>query len=130
MRPSLEHPFTPIVAEGQKGDKIDFMTFLRILYVKVLILFTTPTSVLYIFNRNRRQQYENEKLDEAVALVFRAPHSYTGENVVELSCHGGIYITRQVLRAVLEAGAKRWNIKLFAPLRCVVYEIDNGGFNA
>ena len=51
-------------------------------------------------------QYENEKLDEAVALVFRAPHSYTGENVVELSCHGGIYITRQVLRAVLEAGAK------------------------
>ena len=51
-------------------------------------------------------QYENEKLDEAVALVFRAPHSYTGENVVELSCHGGIYISRQVLRAVLEAGAK------------------------
>ena len=50
--------------------------------------------------------YENEKLDEAVALVFRAPHSYTGENVVELSCHGGIYITRQVLRAALEAGAK------------------------
>ena len=50
--------------------------------------------------------YEGEKLDEAVALVFRAPHSYTGENVVELSCHGGIYITRQVLRAVLEAGAK------------------------
>ena len=50
--------------------------------------------------------YENEKLDECVALVFRAPHSYTGENVVELSCHGGVYITRQVLRAVLEAGAQ------------------------
>lgn len=47
----------------------------------------------------------NEEIDEAVALVFRAPHSYTGEDVVELSCHGGIYITRQVLRAVLEAGA-------------------------
>ena len=46
-----------------------------------------------------------EELDEAVALVFRAPHSYTGENVVELSCHGGVYITKQVLRAVLEAGA-------------------------
>ena len=48
--------------------------------------------------------YEGEKLDEAVALVFRAPHSYTGENVVELSSHGGVYITRQVLRAVLDAG--------------------------
>ena len=30
---------------------------------------------------------DGEELDEAVALVFRAPHSYTGENVVELSCH-------------------------------------------
>ena len=48
---------------------------------------------------------DGEKLDEAVALVFRAPNSYTGENVVELSCHGGIYITKQVLRAVLDAGA-------------------------
>lgn len=47
----------------------------------------------------------NEEIDEAVALVFKAPHSYTGEDVVELSCHGGIYITRQVLRTVLEAGA-------------------------
>lgn len=49
--------------------------------------------------------YEGEELDEAVALVFKAPNSYTGENVVELSCHGGIYITKQVLRAVLDAGA-------------------------
>lgn len=47
----------------------------------------------------------NEEIDEAVALVFKAPHSYTGEDVVELSCHGGIYITRQVLRTVLDAGA-------------------------
>lgn len=47
----------------------------------------------------------DEKIDEAVALVFRAPHSYTGEDVVELSCHGGIYITKQVLRAVFNSGA-------------------------
>lgn len=46
-----------------------------------------------------------EEVDEAVALVFKAPHSYTGEDVVELSCHGGVYITKQVLRAVLDAGA-------------------------
>ena len=47
-----------------------------------------------------------EIIDEAVALVFRAPHSYTGEDVVELSCHGGMYVTRRVLRAVLSHGAK------------------------
>lgn len=48
---------------------------------------------------------DGEKLDEVIASVFRKPHSYTGENVVELSCHGGIFITREVLRIVMEAGA-------------------------
>ncbi len=47
-----------------------------------------------------------EKIDEAIALVFLAPHSYTGENVVEISCHGGLFITKEVLRTVIEAGAK------------------------
>ena len=45
-------------------------------------------------------------LDDCVALVFRAPHSYTGENVVEFSCHGGVYLLQRVLRAVIEAGAR------------------------
>lgn len=46
-----------------------------------------------------------ETVDEAIATVFREPNSYTGENVVELSCHGGLFITREVLRIVLENGA-------------------------
>ena len=49
--------------------------------------------------------YEKEYIDDAVVLVFKAPNSYTGEDVVEISCHGGLYITKRVLRAVLEAGA-------------------------
>lgn len=48
---------------------------------------------------------EEELLDDAVALVFTAPNSYTGEDVVEISCHGGMYITKRVLRAILKAGA-------------------------
>ena len=48
---------------------------------------------------------DGEPVDEAVALVFRAPKSYTGEDVVELSCHGGLFVTRQALRSVLNAGA-------------------------
>lgn len=47
----------------------------------------------------------DEKLDEVVVTVFKAPHSYTGENVLEISCHGGMYITKQVLRAVINSGA-------------------------
>lgn len=46
-----------------------------------------------------------ERIDEAVATVFLAPHSYTGEDVVELSCHGGLYLLRRVLDSVLAAGA-------------------------
>ncbi|MBR5562357.1 MAG: tRNA uridine-5-carboxymethylaminomethyl(34) synthesis GTPase MnmE [Clostridia bacterium] len=49
--------------------------------------------------------YNNEKIDEAVCLVFRAPASYTGEDVAEISCHGGLFVTKQVLRAALDAGA-------------------------
>lgn len=50
--------------------------------------------------------FDNEKpIDEAICLVFRAPHSYTGENVVEINCHGGIFITQKILRLVLENGA-------------------------
>ena len=44
-------------------------------------------------------------VDEAICLVFRAPHSYTGENVVEINCHGGIFITQKILRLVLDNGA-------------------------
>ncbi len=45
-------------------------------------------------------------LDEAIALVFASPASFTGEDVVEFSCHGGLVILKNVLRAVLAAGAK------------------------
>ena len=40
-----------------------------------------------------------------MALLFRAPKSYTGENVVEISCHGGLLVTDKVLKAAFEAGA-------------------------
>ena len=46
------------------------------------------------------------KLDDGVLLVYRAPHSYTGEDAAEITCHGGVLITRRVLRACLEAGAR------------------------
>lgn len=49
---------------------------------------------------------KEEQIDEAVATVFLEPKSYTGENVCEISCHGGQYVTSAVLRAVLAAGAQ------------------------
>ena len=47
-----------------------------------------------------------ELLDDGVLLMYRAPHSYTGEDTAEISCHGGIYVTRRVLSACVKAGAQ------------------------
>ena len=50
---------------------------------------------------------DGREIDDGIATVFRAPRSYTGEDTVEVSCHGGILITEKVLEAALEAGARQ-----------------------
>ena len=47
-----------------------------------------------------------ESVDDGMAVVFRAPSSFTGEDTVELYCHGGVLVTRRVLSAALLAGAR------------------------
>lgn len=47
-----------------------------------------------------------ERLDDCILTVFKAPHSYTGEDVVEISCHGGLFISRKILRTALKNGAE------------------------
>ena len=49
------------------------------------------------------------KVDEVLATYFRAPNSYTGEDVVEISCHGGVLVTRRVLDLLLANGARMAN---------------------
>ncbi len=48
-------------------------------------------------------------LDEVVVVPFRAPHSYTGEDLVEISCHGGQVVTREILSLCVEDGARLAN---------------------
>ena len=50
---------------------------------------------------------ENEFIDDGIALFFRAPHSFTGENTVELSVHGGSYVLSKVMEALVYAGARQ-----------------------
>ncbi len=47
------------------------------------------------------------RIDDGMAVRFAAPHSFTGEDTVEISCHGGILVTARVLGAVLAAGARQ-----------------------
>ncbi|MCK5171212.1 MAG: tRNA modification GTPase, partial [Bacteroidales bacterium] len=50
---------------------------------------------------------DNDKIiDEVVVSIFKGPHSYTGENVVEISCHGSEYIQQQILQLFIKNGAR------------------------
>lgn len=65
-----------------------------------------PLSASHGYTAHYGRLHDREgEFDEAVATVFRAPRSYTGEDVVELSCHGGLYLVQRTLRAVLDHGA-------------------------
>lgn len=48
----------------------------------------------------------DNKLDEAVISLFKGPHSYTGEDIVEISCHGSPFVQQQVLQVIVKHGAR------------------------
>ena len=50
--------------------------------------------------------FEGREIDDGILTVFRAPRSFTGEDVCEISCHGGIFVTNLVLRAIISNGAE------------------------
>ncbi len=49
---------------------------------------------------------EEKIIDEVIVSLYKAPHSYTGENIVEVSCHGSQYIQQQILQLFIRSGAK------------------------
>lgn len=53
-----------------------------------------------------RIQRENELLDEVLCSVFRAPHSFTGEDTVEIACHGSVYIQQTLLQWLIDTGCR------------------------
>jgi tRNA modification GTPase len=48
----------------------------------------------------------NELIDEVVVSIFRAPHSFTGEDVIEITCHGSIYIQQRILQLLITKGVR------------------------
>ena len=48
----------------------------------------------------------NESLDEVVLTIFRSPRSYTGEDIVEISCHGSAYVQQSIIKAAVKRGAR------------------------
>jgi tRNA modification GTPase len=51
-------------------------------------------------------EYQGNTIDEGLYLIFKQPHSYTGEDVVEITCHGSVFIQQQILQALTQSGAR------------------------
>src|SRR5258708_17989178 len=49
---------------------------------------------------------QDGKIDQVLGTYFRAPHSYTGQDLIEISCHGGILVTQQILASLLRHGPR------------------------
>lgn len=63
-------------------------------------LCATPANTI----RHGRIERNGEQLDDVLCSVFRAPHSFTGEDTVEIACHGSLYIQQELLRWLIDAG--------------------------
>jgi len=50
--------------------------------------------------------YEDDLIDQAIVLYFKAPHSFTGEDIVEFQCHGGMIVAQEILDTVLSLGVR------------------------
>jgi tRNA modification GTPase len=60
------------------------------------------------------QNKENELIDESIVIYFKAPYSFTAEDVVEIQCHGGFIVAQSILKATLAHGARLANAGEFS----------------
>lgn len=60
-----------------------------------------------LYHGEIREPESGRLIDEVLLAVMRKPHSYTGENVVEIHCHGGAFLSRKILALVLAQGARQ-----------------------
>ena len=82
----------------------------RVFFPKSGKALSSLSSNLTVYGEIRMPSYDGNLspvVDDGMAVCFRAPRSFTGEDTVEISCHGGILITSRVLSAILAAGARQ-----------------------
>jgi tRNA modification GTPase len=75
-------------------------------------VFQSPKSDKKLANQNPNTLHfgsisdGDELIDEVVVAIFRAPHSFTGEDVVEITCHGSVYIQQRILQLLITKGSR------------------------
>ena len=49
---------------------------------------------------------KGETIDEVLVMILRGPHSFTGEDTIEIHCHGGVFVVKKILETVIKYGAR------------------------
>ena len=80
----------------------DAISIVDTLFAGRTALSDTPANTV----RHGKIQRNGEVLDEVMCSVFRAPHSFTGEDTVEIACHGSVFIQQEILRWLIDAGCR------------------------
>ncbi|MBR4579990.1 MAG: tRNA uridine-5-carboxymethylaminomethyl(34) synthesis GTPase MnmE [Lachnospiraceae bacterium] len=65
-----------------------------------------PTHTIHYGHIAEKNDGEEKIIDEVMVLLMRAPHSFTREDVVEIDCHGGVYLLKRILMLAIKAGAR------------------------
>lgn len=68
----------------------------------------------FIFDPGIETDSEEKIIDEVIVSIFKAPHSFTGENAIEISCHGSVFIQQEILNLLLKQGARLANAGEFS----------------
>ncbi len=66
----------------------------------------------------------NEIIDEVLISIFKSPHSYTGEDSVEISCHGSLFIQQKILNLLIKNGARLANPGEFTQRAYLNWKMD------
>ena len=83
------------------ADAIEIANSIAVPHDKLLNARHNTVNYCHINDKN------GEEIDEVLVSVFHAPHSYTGENAVEISCHGSRYIMTQIMQALVNQGCRQ-----------------------
>ncbi|MBR1538444.1 MAG: tRNA uridine-5-carboxymethylaminomethyl(34) synthesis GTPase MnmE, partial [Bacteroidales bacterium] len=98
----------PATVQGGAMAVIRVSGWHSISYVDAIFKGRTPLSSApgYSLHYGTISEPDGSLLDEVIVSIFRAPRSYTGENLAEIACHGSEYIVSRILALLLQKGAK------------------------
>ena len=83
---------------------LDALKYCNAIFVAKKKSFSILTQKAYTVSFGSVVDKQNETIDDVLVTVFRSPHSFTGEDVVEISCHGSLYVQQKILQLLIEQG--------------------------